>query len=470
MASIFKRPGSKTYSVIYDVTDDEGKRKQAWESGLSYTQAKTRKREIEEQKEKGTFARPNELTVAKYLEQWLEYYRKKGNAFSTCNMVENVLTNRVIPVLGAKKLQELTSKEVEEFFLELKKSQHIRSDYKYILWEEEDIPKISQNTIRHVFIYLNMALNKAVEWNLLSLNPITIDAPPKKDNHRPAWDEETLLEALGEIKDPLLHLCLHLAFIGSMRAGEIAGITWDCVDFEDESIHIDKIVQRVKKTDLENTACEKPIMIFPNAITTRPKEEIKSCLVLKPPKTIKSNRVIYMTEPLKQELIKRKQLVGRRKVVLDKEYNDYNLVICLEDGKPIEPKLIAKWFKKFIKRHGGAFPDVTLHSLRSTSTTYKLVVSKGDIKSVQGDTGHATAKMVMDDYAKIQDKSRKKMAKAIEKNFYGNRQEASPKPEEVIIPAPKNDVEEYNNMWLLQKLAENPEAMQALLGALQKKA
>ena len=36
MASIFKRPGSKTYSVIYDVTDDEGKRKQAWESGLSY--------------------------------------------------------------------------------------------------------------------------------------------------------------------------------------------------------------------------------------------------------------------------------------------------------------------------------------------------------------------------------------------------------------------------------------------------
>ena len=154
--------------------------------------------------------------------------------------------------------------------------------------------------------------------------------------------------------------------------------------------------------------------------------------------------------------MKRRQLVNKRKVVLESEYHDYGLVICLENGQPVEPKLIAKWFKKFIGKHGGAFPTVTLHSLRSTSTTYKLVLSKGDIKSVQGDTGHANAKMVTDTYAKIQDKNRKKMAQALERNFYRDaRQEEAPRP--------ASEAEAANNMLLLQKLAENPDAMKILL-------
>lgn len=38
-------------------------------------------------------------------------------------------------------------------------------------------------------------------------------------------------------------------------------------------------------------------------------------------------------------------------------------------------------------------PDVVFHSLRHTSVTYKLKLSGGDIKAVQGDSGHAQADM-----------------------------------------------------------------------------
>jgi len=461
MASIYKRPNGKTYNVIYDVTDEHGKRKQVWESGLSYKEAKKRKLEIEAQQENGSFAEPNKLTVEAYLEQWLEYYKKKGNSFSTCTMVEGCLRNHVIPNLGQKLLQELTPKEVEDFFLGLKKQRHLQNN-RYILWEEDDIPYLSQNTIRHIYVYFNMALNKAVEWKLLVKNPIRIKPPKAEANHRAAWDEETLLEALEEIKDPMLHLCLHLAFVGSMRSGEISGLTWDRVSWEEESVSIDKIVQRVNRKDMEESADDPPLLVFPNAISTRSPEKIKSCLVLKGPKTPTSNRTIYMTAPLKEELLRRRQVVERRRLILGEEYHDYNLVICLEDGRPVEPKLIAKWFKRFIDRHGGAFPQVTLHSLRSTSTTYKLVLSKGDIKSVQGDTGHANAKMVTDTYAKIQDKNRKKMAKALEKNFYGGAgQEVLPEPEH-----PVSKTEEANNLLLLQKLAEDPQALRMLMAML----
>lgn len=233
MATIYKRPNGKTYNVIYDVTGDNGKRKQAWETGLTYKQAKQRKLEIESRQQDGSFAEPNKRTVEAYLEQWLEYYKKKGNSYSTCTMVEGCIRNHVIPEFGSKLLHELTPKEIEDFFLGLKKQRHLRNNYRYTLWEDGDLPYLSQNTIRHIYVYFNMALEKAKEWKLLAANPIALDPPKTEANHRPAWDEETLLEALEEIKDPMLHLSLHLAFVGSMRSGEIAGLTWDCVDWEE---------------------------------------------------------------------------------------------------------------------------------------------------------------------------------------------------------------------------------------------
>ena len=42
--------------------------------------------------------------------------------------------------------------------------------------------------------------------------------------------------------------------------------------------------------------------------------------------------------------------------------------------------------QKVIDEHG--LPDVVFHSLRHTSVTYKLKLSGGDIKAVQGDSGH----------------------------------------------------------------------------------
>ena len=52
--------------------------------------------------------------------------------------------------------------------------------------------------------------------------------------------------------------------------------------------------------------------------------------------------------------------------------------------------------QKVIDEQG--LPDVVFHSLRHTSVTYKLKLSGGDIKAVQGDSGHAQADMVTEVY------------------------------------------------------------------------
>ncbi len=63
-------------------------------------------------------------------------------------------------------------------------------------------------------------------------------------------------------------------------------------------------------------------------------------------------------------------------------------------------------------------PPVVFHSLRHSSITYKLKLNCGDIKSVQGDSGHAQATMVTDQYSHILDENRRTNAQLIEKAFY----------------------------------------------------
>ena len=66
---------------------------------------------------------------------------------------------------------------------------------------------------------------------------------------------------------------------------------------------------------------------------------------------------------------------------------------------------------------------MVFHSLRHTSVTYKL--SGGDIKAVQGDSGHAQADMVTEVYGHIIDEDRRKNAERMENAFY-NKENLNP--------------------------------------------
>jgi len=94
------------------------------------------------------------------------------------------------------------------------------------------------------------------------------------------------------------------------------------------------------------------------------------------------------------------------------------LVFALDDGRPIENKVLYSRFSKLISTNN--LPPVVFHSIRHTSTTYKLKTTQGDVKSVQGDTGHANGQMVLDVYAEIVDQDRMTHAQTFEKDFFGN--------------------------------------------------
>ena len=109
---------------------------------------------------------------------------------------------------------------------------------------------------------------------------------------------------------------------------------------------------------------------------------------------------------------------------MDGRYRNSGMLLRLPNGLAVEPVLIRKKFEKWQNAHP-EFPHIVFHGLRHSSATYQLMISGGDVKAVQGTTGHASANLLVNTYAHIQQDSRKKLGKKFEEGFY-KPEESSP--------------------------------------------
>ena len=172
----------------------------------------------------------------------------------------------------------------------------------------------------------------------------------------------------------------------------------------------------------------------------------------------------YRKRFVAQILVDIKKEQNELKDILGSEYQDYNLVMATTFGLPIEDSYLRDQMQKVIDEQG--LPDVVFHSLRHTSVTYKLKLSGGDIKAVQGDSGHAQADMVTEVYGHIIDEDRRKNAERMENVFY-NKENLNPDIHEQKEEENKITIPEGVDSELLMKVLGNPE-MAALLTSLAK--
>ena len=86
---------------------------------------------------------------------------------------------------------------------------------------------------------------------------------------------------------------------------------------------------------------------------------------------------------------------------------------------PLPRTFLTKWYRMWRAEHP-EFEKIVFHGLRHSSATYQLLQSGGDFKSVQGNTGHATA--TVDGHLRpTQDKPRLELTEKIEADFYTRR-------------------------------------------------
>lgn len=368
-----------------------------------------------------------------------------------------LIANYINPVIGDMAIQNITPRLVDKFIQALQKTPCVvtkthKAKNKYV----------SNYTIEKIIKLLSCAFKQAVRWELIGKNPFEGAVIPKAEHQkRNIWDADTIRLALDNCTDSKLYIAMNLAFACSLRMGEILGLTWKNVHIEDSDIYSDNAyiyieteLTRVSKRAMEALG-EKDIYhifkpLMPNT-TTR--------LVLKKPKTESSIRKIWLPKTVAYILRDWRQAQNELKGFLGDEYQDFDLVISLPNGRPCEGRLIEKEFG--LLKEAAKLPNVVFHSLRHSSTTYKLKLNHGDLKATQGDTGHAEIDMITKVYAHILDEDRKINAQKFETAFYSNPDLRQSKPPQTQPETPTVDIN-----LLIEQLKNSPELANMLASIL----
>ena len=414
MASIVKR--KKKFSVVYTYTDENGVKRQRWETFNTNAEAKKRKTQVEFQQNTGTFIPPVAKTLSELLEEYMSIYGVSTWAMSTYEGRKSLINHYINPIIGDMQLEDITPRIMDKYYRDLLSVKAVSSKYKRakneFLTPHTDLLSVkavsskykrakneflTPHTVREIHKLLRNAFNQAVKWELMSRNPVEHATLPKEEKtERNIWTAETLFKALDVCDDDILSLALNLAFSCSLRMGEMLGLTWDCIDISRTSIEqgrasifVNKELQRVNRDALEKLDDKGVIMKFPAALSST-----NTRLVLKEPKTKTSIRKVFLPKTVAEMLIARKKEIEELKELFGSEFTDYQLVFCSTNGRPMEGQVINRALNKLIQEHD--LPKIVFHSLRHSSITYKLKLNGGDMKSVQGDSGHAQAKMVAD--------------------------------------------------------------------------
>ena len=460
MAYIRKR--KKSYSVVYRVNDADGTEHQKSEGYTTLKEAEKRKKGIEYKQSLGTFVVPKCTKVKELIKEYVRIYGHNEWGVATYDGNIGLINNYIIPTIGEVQLSEINNHFMEKYYTDLLKMPAVKSS------RNPDGDKlITAATVHQIHKVLRSCFRQAVKWDMMDRNPATDATLPKyKAEEREIWTAEMLMQAIDACENKWLKVAFHLAFAATVRIGELLGLTWDCVDISEEAISenrayvfINKQVERVSKEAVQELDSKEVILIFPSQ-----RKNNKTVRVLKTPKTDTSERKVYIPGFVAQCLIDIKKEQDEVKEALGSEYTDYNLIMATTFGMPINGSYIRDQMQKVIDKEG--LPDVVFHSLRHTSVTYKLKLSGGDIKAVQGDSGHAQADMVTEVYGHIIDEDRRKNAERMENAFY-NKENLNPDIHEQKEEENKITIPEGVDPELLMKVLGNPE-MAALLTSLAK--
>jgi integrase len=165
--AIVKRGKSWSY-VLYLGRAQNGKKRQKWVGGFrtrrdaeeGLTQSLDRVRT-------GTWADPGRITVAEYLEQWLDGIRPSLRP-KTAASYEDALRGWVIPRVGSIRLVGLTAPRLRALYGELLDS-----------GRRSGSGGLSPRSVQYTHSILSHALKDSVDHGLLVRNPAALVKPPR---------------------------------------------------------------------------------------------------------------------------------------------------------------------------------------------------------------------------------------------------------------------------------------------------
>lgn len=338
------------YSLGYDPKTGKLIRKSVY--GKTQKEVRLTLSKIVSEMDSGTYAEPSKMKVSQWLDEWLASYTMNIKP-ATRSAYEEHIRVHIKPSLGDIPLKQLSTRDIQQLYTNLLKER-----------------ELSPKTVRNIHGVLHRTLEQAKLLGCIRVNPTDAAVTPRVEKKQvETLDAEDIGKFLAAIRGTKYEYPLFVAVFTGLRQGELLGLTWDCVDFENGLLLINKQHNRVKG-DTE----------FRFASLKNDKARVLTA----------ADEVMEVLKLQKERQTTWAATLG------DGWSNPDHLVFTTEFGRYINNKILYQNFKRIMRKLGK--PDLRFHDLRHTYAVNSLRAGD-DIKTVQENLGHATASFTLATYA-----------------------------------------------------------------------
>ena len=351
--SIRKRSDGRWEGRYIAGHDENGKAIRKNVLGKSQAEVKEKLRKALDDSAKLDFTKTGKYTLGEWMDIWYENYAVLKVRASSHQTYRGYIKNQIKPKIGKIPLEKLTSLELQRF-------------YKYLLTEGRVSRKEAKNqpaglspkSVSNINQIISSALDLAMEQKMILYNPAkSCKLPRQERKEMHTLPQEDLLKFLQDAKNSGVYEMYYIELATGLRRGELLGLKWDDVDFQNRIIHIKRQVARI------------------NGIVQEA-----------PLKTNHAYRAISISDAAVEVL----------KVQREKTSDRY--VFPSPNGGPISPDSTRRMLHRVLDRAG--LPHIRFHDLRHTFAT--LALQNGiDPKTLSGMLGHFSAGFTLDIYAHV---------------------------------------------------------------------
>lgn len=394
MVTVSLQEKNGVYQAVLNYKDNNGKRKQKWKSTglavrgnkrLALQKADEIRKEFEEELELISLNHSKskvikDILFVDYMKNWLKIV-KPTIALNTYGSYEQMINYRINDYFTT---HQIRLKELQPI--------HIQDFYTSMLNDN-----LSSNTVIHYHAVIRKSLDYAFKMDMIQSNPADKVQRPKMQQFIGSFYNESELNTLFEKSkgEPLELIIFITAFYG-LRRSEVAGLKWNAIDFENNTITI-------KHTLVQVSIKGQRQVIGKN-------------------KT--KNKTSYRTLPLVPEvtevLKKFKQMQENNKKSYKKSYNSkYEEYLCVDNlGNIIAPDFITKHFRRLLKNSN--LKIIRFHDLRHSCAS--LLLARGiPLKEIQAWLVHSNFNTTANIYAHLDTNVKQKSADVLSNILKGQK-------------------------------------------------